>query len=74
MKNITLSADEKLIEQARSVARERHTTLNQMFRDWLAVLAPGRDPRQAYRGFMQSASRQVRVGGRRFTREDMNER
>lgn len=74
MKNVTLSADEKLIEQARSVAKERHTTLNQMFRDWLAVLAPGRDPRQTYREFMQNASRKVRVGGRRFTREEMNER
>lgn len=74
MKNITLSADEKLIEQARSLARERHTTLNQMFRDWLAVLTPGRQQRQNYREFMQSASRKVRVGGRHFTREEMNER
>ena len=74
MKNITLSADEKLIEQARSLARDRHTTLNQMFRDWLAVLAPARDLREAYREFMQNASRKVRVGGRHFTREEMNER
>lgn len=74
MKNITLSADEKLIEQARSLARERHTTLNQMFRDWLELMAPGRNQRQAYREFMQNACGKVRVGGRHFTREEMNER
>ena len=35
MKNVTLSADEHLIETARAVAKARHTTLNQAFRDWL---------------------------------------
>ncbi|MBE7501250.1 MAG: hypothetical protein HS113_13275 [Verrucomicrobiales bacterium] len=74
MINITLSADEKLIERARSLARERHTTLNQMFCDWLELLAAGRDQRQAYRGFMQNACGKVRVGGRPFAREEMNER
>jgi hypothetical protein len=36
MKNITLSADEKLIEAARERARAEHTTLNEQFRRWLA--------------------------------------
>jgi len=35
VKNITLSADENLIEQARKAAAERHTTLNAAFREWL---------------------------------------
>ena len=35
MKNITLSADEKLIEAARECARTEHTTLNEQFRRWL---------------------------------------
>ena len=35
MKNITLSADESLIEQARLVARSQHKTLNTAFREWL---------------------------------------
>ena len=35
MKNVTLSADEDLIEQARQVARARRTTLNAAFREWL---------------------------------------
>ncbi len=35
MKNVTLSAEDHLIEQARELARANHTTLNQAFRDWL---------------------------------------
>lgn len=35
MKNITLSADADLIEQARERARREHTTLNAQFRLWL---------------------------------------
>ena len=35
MKNITLSADENLIEAARARAREERTTLNDLFRRWL---------------------------------------
>ena len=36
MKNVTLSADNSLIEQARALARLRGTTLNEAFRGWLA--------------------------------------
>ncbi len=36
MKNVTLSADEALIDQARALARLRGTTLNEEFRKWLA--------------------------------------
>lgn len=35
MKNITLSADEQLIEAAYQRAAEEHTTLNEQFRLWL---------------------------------------
>jgi hypothetical protein len=35
MKNVTLSADEDLIEQARQVARSQRRTLNAAFRAWL---------------------------------------
>jgi hypothetical protein len=38
MKNVTLSADDDLIEQARLVARSRHKTLNGAFREWLEHL------------------------------------
>jgi hypothetical protein len=39
MKNVTLSADESLIEQARLVARSQHKTLNAAFREWLEQYA-----------------------------------
>jgi hypothetical protein len=35
VKNITLSAEERLIVRARAVAQQRATTLNQLFREWL---------------------------------------
>ena len=40
MKNVTLSADEALIEQARLVARSQHKTLNSAFREWLTQYVP----------------------------------
>lgn len=39
MKNITFSADERLIEQARNRALRDGCTLNQEFRRWLADYA-----------------------------------
>ncbi len=36
MKNVTLSAENSLIDQARALARLRGTTLNEAFRGWLA--------------------------------------
>lgn len=36
MKNITLSADETLIEHARAYAQAHGTTVNQLIRDYLA--------------------------------------
>jgi len=38
MKNITLSADEKVIEQARRAARKRGKSLNQLIREYLTEL------------------------------------
>ena len=39
MKNVTLSAENSLIDQARALARLRGTTLNEAFRGWLAGYA-----------------------------------
>ncbi len=39
MKNITLSADENLIEKARNRAQSHNTTLNAEFRRWLEQYA-----------------------------------
>jgi hypothetical protein len=74
MKNITLSADERLIEAARERARAEHTTLNEQFRLWLAGYA--RREQQAERAMetIRELRGQVRTGGRKFTRDEMNER
>jgi hypothetical protein len=72
VKNITLSADERLIEQAREAARARKTTLNQLFRDWLAELAE-RDEREERIAALMDRIGYAQAGGK-FTREEMNER
>ena len=45
MKNVTLSADEALIEGVHAPRGIEHTTLNNLFREWLARYAG----RRAYR-------------------------
>ena len=73
MKNITLSADEALIEAARQRARTEHTTLNAQFRLWLADYA--RREQQAERAMetIRELRGKLRVG-RKLTRDEMNER
>ncbi|HKT49613.1 MAG TPA: hypothetical protein VJV96_04925 [Candidatus Angelobacter sp.] len=72
MKNITFSADEDLIEQARSVARSQRKTLNDMFREWLRQLTSQSGDASEVKSLMRRL-RHVRAG-RRFSREEMNER
>lgn len=72
MKNITLSADERLIEEARAAARAQRSTLNQLFREWLAELA-GRRSRDEQVSELMQRLEYVRSGGP-FSREEMNDR
>lgn len=72
MKNITLSADERLIEGAREVARKRKSTVNAMFREWLVELVQQED-REAKLKELEMRLEYVNAGGK-FTREEMNER
>jgi hypothetical protein len=73
MKNITLSADEALIESGRRRAEAENTTLNNLFREWLASYA--RPPRLSPEDVRRTAAavRQFRAG-RSFTRDERNER
>lgn len=73
MKNITLSADDGLIEAARHRAATERTTLNEQFRLWLAEYV-GRE-RQAAEAdhVMRELQGRLQVG-RKLTREEMNER
>lgn len=72
MKNVTLSADEDLIERARSIARAQRRTLNAAFRDWLVEFTAAESNARGYDAFMRRL-RHVKAG-RRYTREEMNER
>jgi hypothetical protein len=72
MKNITLSADEDLIEQARLIARAQRETLNAAFRKWLLqYTAQGGNARKV--DSLLKRLRHVKAGGH-FTRDEMNER
>ena len=72
MRNITLSADEHLIEQARLLAKSQHKTLNAMFREWLEQVTAQTGGVQEFEALMKRL-KHVQSGGR-FTRDEMNER
>lgn len=74
MKNITLSADEHLIEAARERARAEHTTLNEQFRRWLAEYAQRKQQAERAIAVIRDIQRYASSGGRKFTRDEMNER
>jgi hypothetical protein len=68
----TLSADEQLIEQVRLPAKSRHKTLNAMFREWLEQF---RAQSGGTHGVGRSDETPEHVqAGRRFSRNEMNER
>lgn len=72
MKNVTLSADEDLIEKARAIARAQRKTLNTAFREWLVQFTSSEGDVRNYDALMKNL-RHIRAG-RQFTREEMNER
>ena len=74
MKNITLSADEGLIEAARERARAEHTTLNEQFKRWLKDYARREQQADEAMAVIRELRGKVRTGGRKFTRDEMNER
>ena len=78
LKNITFSADENLIRMARRQAALEDTTLNQLFREWLERYVVQQDSemrRQAVARYDALMGRLAHVNaGRKFTREEMNER
>jgi hypothetical protein len=72
VKNITLSADEELIKKAREKANKEHTTLNTCFRQWLKQYVRNSAKTIDYPEFMNSLN--YVKPGRKFTREELNER
>ena len=72
MKNITLSADEHIIQRARDEARARQTTLNALFREWLNELAGGQERRERVAKVLARMAEFDSAGP--FTRDELNER
>lgn len=73
VKNITLTADEALIEAARNRARAEHTTLNEAFRLWLADYAQAQRRLQRSEEVLSQLRGRLQVGGR-LGRDEMNAR
>lgn len=74
MRNVTFSADEHLIAAARERAQREKTTLNDQFRLWLEAYAAREERASAAMQVVADLRRTVRTGGRRFTRDELNER
>ena len=72
VRNITFSAEEVAIERAREVARSEHKTLNEAFREWLIQYGSRRVSAAEIEELYRSL-RHVNAG-RKFTRDEMNER
>lgn len=72
-KNITFTADEALIEEAREAARAENSTLNEQFRLWLEQYARQRRAKKLEQ-LLDSLKGKFDSGGRKFTRDEMNER
>ena len=72
MKNITLIAHEHLIDLARAMARSQHKTLNAAFREWLEQYTAQTGAGPEFDSLMRRL--QHVQAGRRFGRDEMNER
>jgi len=73
MKNITFSADEQLIDQARRRAVRQGNTLNEEFRRWLADYVRQEERLGRFDQVARRLRGKVRVG-RKLDREEMNAR
>jgi hypothetical protein len=72
LKNITLSADEDLIERARLVARGQRRTLNEAFCEWLAQFTQSAGDSQGFDALMKRL--QYVDARRHFSRNELNVR
>ena len=72
LKNITLSGDAMLIARAREKARREKSSLNAVFRQWLARYVGQDQAGSGYRDLMDRLS--YARSGRRFSRDELNER
>ena len=74
MKNITLNAHESLIKAARRRAAAEGTSLNALFRRWLAEYVGRERQVDAAVAAIRDLREDIATGGLTFTRDEMNER
>ena len=72
LKNITMSAEEFLIQKARQKAQQEKKSLNEVFRQWLLRYTVTNETAQDYKKMMKRL-RHIKAG-KTFTRDEANER
>jgi len=73
--NLTLSIDDRLVQQARKMAEAKGTSLNQLIRDYLEDLTSQSDPEAEIEELRRlSLGGQGRSKGWKFNREEIYER
>lgn len=72
LKNITFSAEKDLIEKAREKAQSEKTTLNVVFRRWLKQYTGKKNVTNEIDLVMESMN--YAKAGKKFTRDELNER
>lgn len=71
-KNITLSAEQELIQKARLKAQKDHSTLNEQFRHWLKKYVSIGSSQKSYKSVIEKYT--YTNAGKSFNREELNER
>jgi antitoxin component of RelBE/YafQ-DinJ toxin-antitoxin module len=71
-KNITISVDSAVIDRARAVTARQGRTVTDAVREYLLTLGAEEQDRTELSDFF--AQMEVGTAGRRFTRDEMNER
>ena len=76
MRNLTLAMDDEILREARKLALDDNTTINQLVREYLKELVETRGRRSSARARIKQSMREKRVavGPRTWSREDLHER
>lgn len=74
--NVTLVIDEDILLEARKIALDRRTSVNQLVREFLAALVEESDRRRQARIWLKQVFDRglVEVGDRTWSRDDLYER
>jgi hypothetical protein len=72
LKNITMSAEEFLVQKARQKALKEKMSLNDLFRQWLLKYTTSNQSAQDYKKIMKQMKHVD--AGRKFNRDEANER